>query len=133
MKLTKESRKLARLLFRASFTNNALDGAKVRANIANVARSKPRHYLDVLKDYHRLLRLEVQKRQAVIESAAPLNKETSNQIVAGLKRKYGADLTAEFKTNPELLGGVRIKVGSDVWDGSVRSRLMRLEDQLSHA
>ena len=47
-----------------------------------------------------------------------------------LRAKYGKDLSTEFKVSPELLGGLRIKVGSDVFDGSVRERLNRLEDEL---
>jgi F-type H+-transporting ATPase subunit delta len=133
MKLNKESRKLSRLLFQSSFTNGRLDDAKVRGNLSKISKAKPRHYLGVLKDYSRLLRLEMQKSQAVIESATPLNKETSKQVVEDLKRKYGAELATEFKINPELIGGLRIKVGSDVWDGSVRNNLARLEEQFSHA
>ena len=47
-----------------------------------------------------------------------------------LRRRYGNDLTAEFKVNPELLGGMRVKVGSDVWDGSVKARLTELKNRL---
>jgi F-type H+-transporting ATPase subunit delta len=50
--------------------------------------------------------------------------------VANLKKKYGSDLTTDFVVNPQLLGGMRIRVGSDVWDGSVRNRLERLQQQL---
>jgi F-type H+-transporting ATPase subunit delta len=50
--------------------------------------------------------------------------------VANLKKKYGSDLTTEFVVNPELLGGMRIRVGSDVWDGTVRNRLERLQQEL---
>jgi F-type H+-transporting ATPase subunit delta len=84
----------------------------------------------MLKDYQRLLKLEVDKRHAVIESATPLNRSIGDQIVSNLKARYGEDLTTEFRTNPELLGGLRIKVGSDVWDGSVKNRLNQLQEQL---
>ena len=50
-----------------------------------------------------------------------------------LRAQYGKDLSTEFKVSPELLGGLRIKVGSDVIDGSVRERLNRLEAQLTYA
>ena len=89
MKLNKESRKLSRLLFQSSFTGGRLDDEKVRGNLAKISQAKPRHYLGVLKDYNRLVRLEVQKRQAVIESATPLSKETGKRVVEDLKRKYG--------------------------------------------
>ena len=94
-----------------------------------VINEKPRHYLDVLKDYQRLVRLEVEKRHAVIESATPLNSSLGDQIVNALRARYGDDLTTEFRTNPELLGGLRIKIGNNVLDGSVRSRLNRLQEK----
>jgi F-type H+-transporting ATPase subunit delta len=47
-----------------------------------------------------------------------------------LNKKYGKDLSTEFVVKPELLGGMRVRVGSDVWDGSVRNRLERLRQQL---
>ncbi len=82
------------------------------------------------RTYQRLLRLEVEKRRATIESAAELDPEAGRQIVAGLEQKYGPGLTTEFVVNPALLGGMRIRVGSDVWDSSVRNRLERLQQKL---
>ena len=67
--------------------------------------------------------------QAVIESAAPLNDETANAIVLQLKRKYGEGLTAEFRVVPELIGGMRITIGSDVWDGSISGRAKKTHSQ----
>jgi len=48
-------------------------------------------------------------------------------IEAGLKRRYGPGLTAVFAHRPALIGGMRIQVGSDVYDGSVRAGLAALE------
>jgi F-type H+-transporting ATPase subunit delta len=48
-------------------------------------------------------------------------------IEAGLKRRYGPGLTAVFAQRPALIGGMRIQVGSDVYDGSVRAGLAALE------
>ena len=59
-----------------------------------------------------------------------MDSTTSSELVTNLKKKYGSDLTAEFVVNPQLLGGMRIRVGNDVWDGSVRHRLERLEHEL---
>jgi F-type H+-transporting ATPase subunit delta len=98
--------------------------------VQTVINEKPRQYVDVLKDYQRLVRLEIEKRHAVIESATPLNRSLGEQVVANLKARYGDDLATEFRTNPELLGGLRIKIGSDVFDGSVRNRLNRLQETI---
>ena len=133
MKLTKEARKLSKELFRSSFTQAKLDETKVRVLANSVAARKPRHYIDILKNYLRLIRLETEKHHAIIESATVLDPATAKKVVGDLKTKYGTDLSTEFKINPELLGGVRIKIGSDVWDGSVRNRLTRLGEELAQA
>jgi F-type H+-transporting ATPase subunit delta len=130
MKVNREIRQLSRQLLRASFTDGRLDGGKVRSLVDSVVAERPRNYIGVLENYQRLLRLEVEKRRAVVESAVALAPEVSAQVVASLQRKYGQDLTAEFAVNPEVLGGMRIRVGSDVWDGTVRNRLERLQQQL---
>ena len=130
MKINKEIRQNSRALLRASFTDGQLDRGKIGSLVESLIARKPRHYIDILENYKRLLRLEVEKRSAKVESASELNPETSSQLVNDLKRKYGQDLTAEFTVNPELLGGMRIRVGSDVWDGTVRNRLDRLQQQL---
>jgi F-type H+-transporting ATPase subunit delta len=48
-------------------------------------------------------------------------------IEAGLKRRYGPGLSTAFAHRPALIGGMRIQVGSDVYDGSVRAGLAALE------
>jgi len=129
MRTTKEARKVSGMLFRNSFTEGKLDKEKISHMVETLLAEKPRHYVDALKDYQRLIRLETEKRHAVIESATQLNSALANQIVTNLRRRYGDDLTTEFRTNPDLLGGLRIKIGDDVWDGSVKNRLHKLQEQ----
>lgn len=130
MKINKEIRQLSRELLRSSFTDGQLDRGRIAAQVKSVIEKKPRNYLKTLEAYKRLLRLEVEKRSATIESASELGRDAGARIVENLKRKYGPDLTTSFIVNPELLGGMRIRVGSDVWDSSVRNRLQRLQQQL---
>ena len=130
MKINKEIRQLSRELLRASFTDDKLDQGKVGSLVQSLIEKKPRHYVDILQHYKRLLRLEIEKRHAKIESAIQLAPEAAVNITDRLKKKYGNDLTTEFAVDPALLGGVRIRVGSDVWDGTVRNRLRRLEQEL---
>ncbi len=132
MKLNKDSRKLSRQLFQSSFADGKLDNTRIAAVVESILSAKPRHYLAILKDYHRLIRLEVEKRHAIIESAAALSAETSRAVENDLKSKYGGDLTTDFRVNADLIGGLRIKIGNDVWDGSVRNRLARLSEEINH-
>jgi len=130
MKINKEIRRLSREMLRASFTDGQLDSGRIAALVDSLIARKPRNYIDVLKNYRRLLRLEVEKRRARIETASEVDREASAKVVENLKKKYGNDLTTEFVVNPQLLGGMRIRVGSDVWDGTVRNRLEQLQQQL---
>lgn len=130
MKINKEIRQLARQLLRASFTDGQLDRGKISSLVQSLIARKPRHHLAILENYKRLIRLEVEKRHAQIESAAELTSETRSRILKNLRQKYSKDLMTEFVVNPQLLGGMRVRIGSDVWDGTVRNRLERLKQQL---
>jgi F-type H+-transporting ATPase subunit delta len=130
MRTTKEAQKSSRQLLKLSFTDGKLDERKVNQVVQTVLTEKPRHYGELLKDYQRLVRLEVEKRHALVESATELNSNMSNLLITKLKARYGDDLTIEFKTNPTLLGGLRVKLADDVWDGSVRNRLRTLQEQI---
>jgi F-type H+-transporting ATPase subunit delta len=129
MKISKDIRQLSRDMVRASHVDGVLDPGKVRSFVHLIVEKKPRNYIALLQDFQRLLRLELEKRRVRIESAMNLDPEVSREIVSGLEKKYGAGLSPEYVVNPALLGGVRVRVGSDVWDSSVRNRLERLEQQ----
>ena len=130
MKINREIRQISREMLRASFTDGQLDSGRIASVVDSVIARKPRNYVDILKNYRRLLRLELEKRRARIETASEVDPAVKAEIVASLKKKYGGDLTSEFLVNAQLLGGMRIRVGSDVWDGTVRNRLDRLQQQL---
>jgi F-type H+-transporting ATPase subunit delta len=130
MKLNKEIRQLSRKMLQGSFTDGQLDPDRVSSLVGSLIAHKPRNCIDVLKNYRRLLRLELEKRHATIETASEVDPAIRSEIVANLKNKYGNDLASEFQVDPALLGGMRIRVGSDVWDGSVRNRLQRLQHEL---
>ena len=129
MKINKEIRRLSREMVRASFTDGQLDRGKIASLVQSLIAKKPRNYIGILQNYKQLLRLEIEKRHARIESATELSAETNSRILQSFKKKYGRDLTTEFVVNRELLAGMRIRVGSDVWDGSVRRRLESLRQQ----
>jgi F-type H+-transporting ATPase subunit delta len=132
MKIDKNSARSARALFRACVdADGRLHSDRIRAVVSKLAQAKPRGYLRILSAFERLVRLEVQKRQATVESATELSPEISNQVRADLTKKYGDDLSFDFRVNPELIGGLRVQVGSHVWDGSVRAKLDTLRTNLA--
>jgi F-type H+-transporting ATPase subunit delta len=126
MKISKVANTAARRIFRLCQTGGRLDEAKLSSSVRQLAQEKPRDFRGILTALKRLVRLEMERRRVVVESAADLDQASRDRIISGLAVKYGVDLTFEFRTNPELLGGLKIRVGNDVFDGSVKGRLDRL-------
>ncbi len=66
-----------------------------------------------------------------LRSATPLGGSESAALKEALKRRFGRDIELEQSVDPSMLGGAIIDAGEVVIDGSVRGRLMRLEQALA--
>ena len=126
MKVSKTAAAAARRLFGLCQVDGRLDNNKLRTVFTSLAETKPRDYRAILAALHRLLRLDLEKRKVTVESAVELDASTRQRIFNDLARKYGNDLEVQYLINAALLGGLRIRVGDDVFDGSVQGRLDRL-------
>ena len=126
MKISREAATTARRAFRMCVEGDRVVDDKLRKVFKKVAEDKPRGWQAILHELKRLTRLEMERRQVLVESAEALDEISQDRVKASLAEKYGADLSFEFKINPGLLGGMRVRVGNDVWDGSVKTRLDRL-------
>jgi len=131
MKINKQARRDGKSLFRTCLQNDQLDETRVRATVTAVLERKPRGYLGVLHHFTRLVKLEIQRRSALVESAITLGPDVQAQISERLASVYGPGLSMTFSENAALIGGIRVQVGSDVFDGSVRSRLNSLADSFT--
>jgi F-type H+-transporting ATPase subunit delta len=128
VKITKQARRDAKQLFTGCRTNGMLEEAKVRQTVLGVIAQKPRGYVAILSHFHRLVKLDIERRTARVESATLLTAAEQEAIRANLTRRYGAGVNIAFTQNATLLGGMRVKVGSDVYDGSVQARLNALAE-----
>ena len=133
MKISKQARRDAKNLFRAAQVDGLLDENRARQVVDQVLETKPRGYSAILSHFQRLLKLDLDRRMAKIETAAPLTPEIESNLRSTLEKRYGKGLHFSFAQNAALLGGMRIQVGSDVFDGSVRARLSELEDSFKTA
>jgi F-type H+-transporting ATPase subunit delta len=125
MKISKTAAAAARRLFGLCQSGGRLDEPKLSQVITRLVDSKVRDYRSILAALHRLTRIELDRRKVMIESAVEMDEPTRHRVVAGLTEKYGADLEVSYQITPALLGGLRIRVGDDVFDGSVQGRLDR--------
>lgn len=128
MKISKQARREAKALFRGCLVNGALDEGRARVAVQKVLEFKPRGYLAMLSHFARLARLNLERRATRVEAATPLDPALQENLKTALARRYGPGLQISFAQNPALIGGLRVQVGSDVFDGSVQARLKALRD-----
>ena len=128
MKGSKQSRRLAKQLFRSCQVDGRLDADRVRKAVSLLIERKPRGYFGILQNLKRLVKLDEASRSARVESAVPLGQAQQEELRNSLNRLKGGYVTVEFATNPDLIGGMRVKIGDDVFDGSVKSRLVGLSE-----
>ena len=123
MKSPKQLRREARQMLHLCLVRGLLDEARVRRAVQKVLEANRRRSLTLLSYFQRLVRLERARHTAEVESAASLPATLQARILSNLDHVYGPGLSTSFSLNPALIGGMRIRVGSDVYDGSVRSGL----------
>ena len=127
MKISKQARRDAKQLFNVCKVSGVMDENRVRQTVGVVIEKKPRGYVGILSHFQRLVKLDIERRSAHVESAVAASEVLQQSVKANLARRYGQGLNVTFAVNPSLIGGLRVKVGSDVFDGSVKARLAELE------
>ena len=129
MKTNRQAQREAKRLFRLCVVDNRLAEDRVRQVVQQVIAAERPGGLKVLSRFQRLVRLKREAHSAKVESSSPLSADVRTQIESELARMYGRGLLMSYADNPTLVGGVRITVGSDVYDGSIKGRLMALSER----
>ncbi len=84
----------------------------------------------IADEYRAMVDLKLNRVRAGVTLAREPDALTRSVIVERLAAAIGKDVIAGFATDPSLLGGVVVRIGDRVYDGSVRKRLGRLRQQL---
>ena len=105
-----------------------------------------RNFMAVLIDHRRIRMLDDMVRQfeveldaqlgfaeAQISSARELSGEEKRELEGRVERMTGKKVRAKYVSKPDLLGGVMVRVGSTIYDGSVRGQLEKMRQELSGA
>lgn len=88
---------------------------------------------DIAVEYEQLVDLHLKRVHAVVATARPADAALQKVITERLGRVFGKTVRAHFRTEPSLLGGVVVRSGDRVFDGSLRRRLRLLRHQMMHA
>lgn len=128
MKITKKDKREAKRLYRFCLLNGLLDENRARQVAHRILATGERDCLSVLTHFLRLVKLDCAQHTATVESATPLPADLQTIVQNELTDRYGRGLTMVFAQRPELIGGMRVQVGCDVYDGSVLAGLEALKN-----
>ncbi len=130
MKISKEVQAQARRLMRLCIgADGLMNEATVRQVADKIATDKPRNYLALLTAFTELVRLERAAHTATITSAVPLTAEEQAAITAKLNARQSG-LSYEWQEDSSLIAGLTVKVGDNVTDASIRTRIEQLTKNL---
>jgi len=87
---------------------------------------------EIAAQYRALVNARTGSADAHIVSAYPLDATQQSELVQALQKRFGRQLKAQVEVDPTLIGGVRVTVGDEVLDTSVRARLEQMRAALTH-
>jgi len=123
----RKAKRSAARLWRLCLIDGRLDEERVRLVVEGLLGARTTGADAALWQFRRLLHLYAVRWSARVESATLLDARARASVEDGLQRRYGHPLTTTFTVNEGLIGGMRLTVGSHVYDGSVRARLDMLD------
>jgi F-type H+-transporting ATPase subunit delta len=127
MRTTKRNTREARRLYRLCVVDGLLDESRARIVVQRVLDSRRHDGVGILSHFQRLVRLDRDRHTAHVESAVRLPEDLRARLEADILQWFGRGVDAEFTENRDLIAGVRVRVGSHVYDSSVRGRLAAIE------
>jgi F-type H+-transporting ATPase subunit delta len=126
MRASKQSNLFARQLFRISLAEGQVSAERVSAVLAHLAQHPPRQPLAVLRCYHRLIAGQLARNRALVEHGGPVDDAVLRAIEAAFTLKYQRPVAAMARPNPDLIAGLRVRVGDDLYEASVAGQLATL-------
>jgi F-type H+-transporting ATPase subunit delta len=130
MRASRRDARAARKLYRLCLVHGLLDESRVRTVVHGIIESRRRGGLAALTQFQRLVRMDRERHTAQVETAVALPEDLRTTVQTGVARMFGPGVTASFTEKAALIGGMRLQVGSEVYDGSVRARLAAIESRL---
>ena len=116
----------AKKLVQLSLEDGMVSSDKVQAVLGALAEKPPRNFKSLLKQYMKLIKVEIRKSQAIVELAGEIGEETLRNLESRLAARYGRAISISTRENPDLIAGLRVSVADDVYDASLTGQLESL-------
>ena len=127
MTIARRARQDATRLWRLCLVNGRPDAGRARNVVDGLAETRRTGASVVLAHFLRLVRLDAARWAARVDTAAPLEPAERTAVQAMLVDRYGTRVETVFTVDPALIGGMRVRVGGDVYDGSIQGRLAAID------
>lgn len=118
---------LAHQLFELSFDQGEISSERVSGVLAWIEKHRPASSSAVLRAYKRLVEAELARRRAVIEYAGDVAPEVFASIAAAMGRRFGRTIEPVPVHRPDLIAGLRVRVGDTVFENNVVNQLAALQ------
>jgi len=130
MKTSRQINRRAKRLYHMCLHDGILDETRAKQVVHGVLSAKLRDGVALLGIFCRFVKRDRAQHTAEVGSAIPLNDDLQAHLRSGLEHVYGPGITTVFVQQPELIGGMRVKIGSDLYDGTVKGKLDAFEARL---
>jgi F-type H+-transporting ATPase subunit delta len=118
---------LAHQLFELSLEHGTVAPERVTGVLQWVDKHRPASSSAVLRAYRRLIEADLGRRRAVIEYAGEVSPATFAAIAAAMSKRFGRTIESVPVARPQLIAGLRVRVGDHVFENNVVSQLAALE------
>lgn len=130
MKNRKLLLKLVQKSVEQSFEKGKIDEKRARGFIETFKKLSLNESIFCLETYQKLLKQELSKSEAIVYSAIKLSTEEQKKILKKLNSEL-LILNSDFKIDPSLLGGIKVKIGDIIFDDTVKSKINTVKEVIS--
>ena len=108
-----------------------VDPEKINLILAELRNKPMSHSLPVLRNFLSLIKTKINSYEGYLEKADPSTDSSSNLISENISQAHGKRIDFVIEKNNSLIAGFRIRIGDDVYEDSIASRIARLKKSLT--
>lgn len=130
MKYRKQIKTLVDKVIKASFKDGRLIEARA-INFVKLFKAQPRmEAIKLLSEFLKRVRIEMNSTTLLVESVIPLSKKQKDLIKKKFSSKFNIT-NSQFKITPQILGGLKIRVGDHIYDDSIQARIHQVKEAIA--